>query len=494
MPSVSQAGVATGSSATRAEPKERPDPGVVPEDLPALCKSTYRSAVQWKSDISRVGSQRVLTFDGVEVRLKGAGWRVDDREHGAWTLWMHSMVWLVLVALEDPDLAIQIFQERDRALPDPGHTADKWERRETGWSQGQFRNRLETVTCLWAMTEDERLRPIARRLARANMDPYRYPGLPHRKVHNHGAMSNIALIQAGRVFGEQEWIDVAMQRLRTDLPEVFEPCGMMREQATIYQLHNLKLWEKATQMIGAQIKSPVKALGALVRPDGVLEAIGDGTPLADLEPNGQPLWCVETGWAAATIDGAHLIARFGPAAKGHGHLDHGGVTWFAGGVPVLSDRGLYDKERGKRFTYAVGMQAHSVFEPVGAEDFNPDTEGVSRGVGDYRLSDAQGDIERVRDIEWEGTRLRVTDRGSGAEEWIQHWQLAPGWTPTRTGAVHETGATLTLSCPKLKPVRVEHYSAWRVAVPAWDLQCVVRASKGEAVQRTTLTVSPAPQA
>lgn len=494
--SISVAGTLPSSASHAPAPswKERPDPGEVPEELPARCKSTYRSAVQWKSDVSRVDRDRVVVFDGQQVRVKDAGWRVDDRKHGAWSLWFHSLVWLVLVAMEDPDLAVEVFMERDRALPDPGASASKWEKRETGWTQGQFRNRLETVTCLYELTGDKRLRPIAHRLAKANMDPYRYPGLPYKKVHNHGAMSNIALIQAGTIFGVQEWIDVALKRLEADLREVFEPCGMMYEQASVYQLHNIKLWEKAASMIGEKLEAPRQALGALVRPDGVLEAIGDGNPLAGLEPSGASLWCEETGWGAVTRNGHHLTVRFGPREVGHGHLDHGGVTWFAAGVPVLSDRGLFDKRRDDRYEYAHGMSAHSVFEPVGHPDYDPETSGVNRSDRLFKFSDERDGITRSRTIEFDGSTLRVMDTGSGAESWIQHWQLAPGWTPTATGAVHSSGATLTLRCDRMKAVRVEHYSDWRVADQAWDLQCRAKPEAGEARLVTTLVVTPAPEA
>ena len=475
--------------------KERPDPDQVPEELPARCKSTYRSAVQWKSDVSRVGRDRIVIFDGRTVRIQGSGWRVDDRKYGSWSLWFHSLVWLVLVAMDDPDLAVEVFMERDRALPDPGSSASKWEKRETGWTQGQFRNRLETVTCLYEYTRDERLRPIANRLAAANMDPRRYPGLPYKQVHNHGAMSNIALIQAGTIFGVQEWIDVALKRLRTDIADVFEPCGMMHEQASVYQLHNIKLWEKAASLLGKELEAPRHALASLVRPDGVLEAIGDGNPISGLEPSGEPLWCEETGWGAVTTRaGQHLTLRFGPREMDHGHLDHGGITWFAAGVPVLSDRGLFDKRRDERYDFGHGMSAHSVFEPVGYPGYDPDTTAVNRGDRLFKVSDSRDGITRNRTILLDGNTLRVTDTGSGASSWIQHWQLAPGWTPTATGAVHESGATLTLRCEKLKAVRVEHYSDWRVAEQAWDLQCRVKSDGGAARVATILTVTPAPQA
>ena len=478
----------------------KPSDGIA---MPGLCRSPYNVASQRGFDVSRVAEDRIVTFDRKRVVLDRKGWAADNPRDPSWTLWFHSLVWLVPLALEDPQTAITVFMERDKALPDPGVSRTKDDRRAVGWTQGQFRSRLDTANCLYNLTRDPRLIPIAKRLAAANMDPLRYPGPPKSRVHNHGTMSNVTLMQAGKAFGVGAWIDFAMKRFRRDLPYVFEPCGMMREQSSTYQVHNVRLWEKTAPALNTSLDTQLRALGALVRPDGVLEAIGDGQPDSGLEPNGASLWCRETGWAAGTLKGgasaddtsqdAHFVLRFGPRVAYHGHRDHGGVTWFALGTPVLSDRGLFSKDRGERFDFAHSMRAHSVFEPVGSPDYDPVTKASRISATEFALSDAEGGITRTRDVTIGSTRLVVRDRGTGAKEWIQHWQLAPGWEPTETGAVHEAaGITLTINCPKLKPVRVEAFTAWRTAVDAWDMQCRVAGDRAGARITTTLTVAPTP--
>ncbi|MGI9195923.1 MAG: hypothetical protein ACR2KE_00485, partial [Candidatus Nanopelagicales bacterium] len=444
-----------------------------PPGLPDHCKTGYRISEQWKADVSRVVSDRILVMDGRTVTLKGKGWTTSDPQDPTWTLWFQSMAWLVPLALDDPEAAIRLLQERDRVLPDPGSRAAVGDIRSMGWTQGQFRTRLETTTCLHELTHDARLLPIATRLAEANMDPRRYPGLPYNRVHNHGAMSNVALLQAGKSFGVQEWIDTALDRFHRDMPEVFDECGMMREQSSGYQLHNVRLYQKAARLLGEPLGAPERALGALVRPDGVMEAIGDGQPTTDVAPSGETLWCPNSGWAAATVDGMHFTVRFGPSMRYHGHRDHGGLTWFTQGIPVLSDRGLYDKDRGDRYTFAHDMAAHSVFEPVGHANLNPDTEGTRLSPTSYELTDSDDGITRARSVDFSADSLVVRDAGTGARDWIQHWQLAPGWRPARGGAIHESGARLTIDCKNLKAVKVESFTAWRVAEPAWDLQCRV---------------------
>lgn len=477
------------SLALLAAPTASARPTDIP-DMPAQCRSAYKTAVQWKSDTSRVASARIVRMDGHQVTLDRRGWSASDPSDPSWTLWFHSLAWLVPLALDDSETAIEVFEERDRALPDPGAIGDKAALRASGWTQGQFRTRLETATCLFALTTDERLRPIAERLAKANMDSDRYPGPPNFPVHNHGAMSNVALLQAGKAFGVTDWSDTALRRFENDMPEVFEPCGMMLEQASGYQLHNVRLYSKAAYRLGKPLEQPLRALGALVRPDGVLEAIGDGQPSLDASPNGESLWCPKTGWAAATVDDMHFTLRFGPRMRFHGHRDHGSMTWFSYGIPVLSDRGLYDKERDRRFEFAHSMAAHSVFEPLGVSQLNPETDAERLSPTSFRLRDADEGVTRERTVTFSRGRLTVRDQGTGAKEWIQHFQLSPGWKPTGTGAIHESGATLTVSCPRWKAVKVEAFTGWRTAVTAWDLQCRVEAKGKVARIATTVTVNP----
>ena len=158
---------------------------------------------------------------------------------------------------------------------------------------------------------------------------------------------------------------------------------------------------------------------------------------------------------------------------------------------MLSDRGLFSKDRGSRYDFAHSMGAHSVFEPVGSPKYDPATAAKRISAAEFALRDSADGIERLREVKVGPTRLVVRDRGTGAKDWIQHWQLAPGWEPTATGALNQdAGLSLTIDCPKLKAVKVEAFTAWRTAVDAWDLQCRVSGDRTGARITTTLTVSP----
>jgi hypothetical protein len=134
------------------------------------------------------------------------------------------------------------------------------------------------------------------------------------------------------------------------------------------------------------------------------------------------LWCRETGWAADTVDGSHFTLRFGPAVDFHGHQDHGGLTWFALGTPVLSDRGLFSKDRGARYDFAHSMAAHSVFEPVASPKYDPETAATRISDTEFDVRDSADGIERQREGD-RGARAGAT----AVEGWLDaSWRRAQG--------------------------------------------------------------------
>lgn len=465
-----------------------------PREVPAGCKELPKLAARWRSDVSAVASERRVRFDGRWVSLTPQGWReaydAQLLSDPSWALWFRALVWTIPLALDNSPLAVRTVLDQAAAVPDPGPDADSATLVSSGWTPGAIRNRLITVRCLYLMTNDARLLPIGRELGDALMNPKRYSGWPRSRPHNHGALTSLALLRAAKTFHRPEWASVSMERLKHDLPKVFSACGMAHEQSSGYQQLNVSLWTQVASLLRYELSRPAYALAALARPDGVLENIGDGNA-PPVEPNGGRLWCSLVGWAANTLPGpTHYVVRFGPKAILHGHQDHGAVTWYAQGVPVLSDRGLFDKARNARFDYAQGMAAHSVLEPLNVA-INPDTEGRKLGENHYRLTDSDRGISRERLIKIASRGLVVTDTASSwysGQEWVQHWQLAPGWTPTRDGARYTDGTRLKVTCVggTLVPVAVESYPAWRKVQSAWDLQC--RATGASIYLRTSLEV------
>lgn len=497
-----------------------------PASMPRECANERNDALARGVDVSGIPTTGTLVVGGRSVTVTGpqAQWRQRDVLDPTWTTRFHGMSWVVVAALEGLP-AVDMVLARHAALPDPALASGLAELQETGWTEGAVRLRQATVNCLYLLTHDERLLPVADDLAQANLDPQRYWGLPENRVHNHGILANVVLLESARVFGRSEWRDQALRRLDADSAHVFSACGMSTEQSTHYHLVNVRLWSRVLRDLPADAAAPLAqavadrigmaslALGRLARPDGVVEAIGDGHPLAlpagiAAASAGQDprLWCRTRGWAAhrSSWDDTlvHYTLRFGPRPRFHGHLDQGSVTWFASGVPVFSERGLFDTLRDDRYAEGRSAAYHSVFEAVGVVSRSPmpGRRQSTASVDEYVLEWRQGDLStrRTVTVALDAPALRVQDEGTSAEyrPWAQHWQLAPGWTPLpRTSvadpaAVHDAGAYLYGSCKSRgfdrgRAIPVEAFPARGVAVPAWSLRCE---SAGDRVTIKTLWV------
>jgi len=194
---------------------------------------------------------------------------------------------------------------------------------------------MGVISCLFSYTKDERLVPVMERLVLANADPHRYRGQPLNRVHNHGTLANLALIEAASVFGRPEWRDLAIRRFDQDAKSVFAKCGMSIEQSSGYHLLNVQLWERSltaiaaasstsAQVVGDRIRTAELAVVQLMRPDGVLEAIGDGNESlidpaklrVDTAQAPTRLWCMGRGWAANRSSWDDTPPRTTPCASG----------------------------------------------------------------------------------------------------------------------------------------------------------------------------------
>lgn len=505
---------------------------------PRLCNEELAGARQWKTDVSRLKDERILVLDGRTVDLSDPSrWRLSDRADPAFAVRFHSLSWLAPALGTDIDV-VGLVLEREAELPDPGWLGGPDALKDTGWTAGVIRLRMGTVSCLYAATGDPRLEPVMDRLVAANLDPYRYRGAPLNKVHNQGTLANIALLEASRLFARPEWREPAIRRFERDASSVFDPCGMTAEQSTSYHVLNVRLWRRSLALLGAEVDFGIDmgdsvrraALAAwqLTRPDGQLEAIGTGEPnritpaaldlpvtSADGEPLPTRLWCERLGWASNRSSwddtATHYVLRFGPRPAFHGHEDRGALTWFTQGVPVFADRGVYDRSRGQRWDWAQSSAAHSTFATTGATWRRPFRATYAR-IGDsdtYRVSSSfPGGMSLDREFtiplatdDTEST-LHVVDNGRsrGERQWYQRWQLAEGWQPLERTTAWEpaavnlsTGLYLYGSCASGHYMRtsvreVETYPGWRVAAPAYALEC---GGLGTSVRLETLwVVSP----
>lgn len=497
--------------------------------LPVACARPIAVAERYATDVSTLSTDGRIAFGGDRVTVTGpdAEYLRHDPSRVAWSQWLRSWAWLTEVARSvDPTLAVDIAVAWHEAVPDPGGAAPLDTLRARGWTEGIVTPRMILVNCLWAMTGDERLRPVMEGLVAANLDPARYYGRPRFAPHNHGAMANFALISAADAFGRPEWVRAAVERFAADFPEAYAACGADREQSAAYLIHNRRLWLRAAvavaehgdpglaRRIERRIAALDAGLRALTLPDGLLPAIGDGSAVAGLSPTGEGdlhWWCPERGWAAGrdawSGTRVHYTARFGPAMTAHGHDDHGSLTWWAQGVPVLVDRGnpAKDTDPAKQ-AWADSKFAHSTFAARG-RDYRAST-AATRRLGRDRVTittveDARGQgitRERTVVIDLREPRLVVTDMGRARTRvtWAQTWHLDPQWgrvsvAGTVATARHPGGQVLTLSCERIdgspavvRVLDVPHYGARGAKVGARAVVCEARGR--EVALRTVLAV------
>ena len=473
-----------------------------------LCHAALRIRKGHTADLSRIADERLVTISGRDFALDS--WQGFTDADPTISQYFHSSAWLVPLYDDDSALAVSLILDQAAASSDPGAGAGLQALRSTGWSEYLVTLRLWTGLCLYSRSSDPRLVPVLDALIAANLDEMRYYGPPRRPPHNHGVFANEALRAAGVALGRPELTERASQRLHEMFERVFEPCGMVREQSSFYQALNIRLW---TRNLGPDASTADQAvlararlvLGALIRPDGVLEPIGDGvagawTPdeLRALGASaGGSAFCPETGWAASHVSAAsgarqHHVVRFGPSTRMHGHADHGAPTWWIAdsgqdGVPVLVDRGLYDNSADARRRWADSSEAHSVLRLAGE-----DVVGLTRGEdfsGDqstaYRLttSTRRGSATRVLTFDHSSFALGASDSfrvsSGAAARLLQSWHLGPDWvrSESHTAVTRDGRHTLDVFCQAggrvVTPVLagVEHFPAYRTAVDALEVRC-----------------------
>lgn len=489
-----------------------------------------RAVVRDMTDVSKLQTNGAVTFDGRTIQVAGSDpdydvW-IDDRP--TWNAKFRSMAWLYTVADEDSvDEAVDLAVVWSQNVPDPGADADPQVKRETGWTESGVTNRLDTMTCLYDLSGDSRLVPIVDDLVAANVDPARYYGPPRRKPHNHGAMANMALLEAARAFDQPKWQSTALDRLWTDSQLVFDECGMHGEQASGYMLHNYGLWKRATdafsdagqaaradateQMLG-RVRT---AIAQITDPDGKLIMVGDSHEEVGYEPEpdaGRRLWCADAGWATGrdswTDPTVFYSLHFGPRMYYHGHDDHGSFTWWTsvdGGAMVFEDPGTPHRDFGAKMVEEASSKAgHSVLEPVGVDYSTKSTarRTVTKDVDKYVVRDSHRGTgtKRKRTIEFDMDQpvMLVQDKASSKQTktWKQHWRLAPGWTPLRGAnaplAKNANGSYLHVMCRVndgawFKPTVVAtlRFPVWGEKEKAWDAVCD---ASGSHVEVTTFAV------
>jgi hypothetical protein len=347
--------------------------------------------------------------------------------------------------------------------PDPGSATPEALARAnaTGWDEGTNYSRERSLNCLYAVTGDDRLVPAMRAAAEANKDPIRYYGPPGHRVHNHGLLANLALVDTADLLHDADLRAFAMARLTTAAPGAFSPFGFTYEQSTYYHDVNVRFWTEAaalmaadpdvpqttTALIQTRLLAARRIAGALVDPTGHKAAIGDSHAVVVARPIGQrvlsfrddPGGIATARWSWSDPNTSWWSIRYGAAQIMHGHQDHGSVTWSTMGVPVLVDPGYMTYDPTDPMTaWQKSPAAHNVAVPVGL--------ATQRKTGLMKLLTRAGQVDTVvvQNRSWakpvtttavvDNARHRLTLTNRVDALFATHLHLAPGWTfRTRTG-------------------------------------------------------------
>jgi hypothetical protein len=225
---------------------------------------------------------------------------------------------------------------------------------------------------------------------------------------NHGLHQHSGLLVLGALLRDQEAIEMATGRMRSQFETTFDAQGANDEGSSTYHQMNMSWWStawKRAKLEGIEVPAEVqvrlklagRALAHIAQPDGQLPQIGDSkrtkvsvglSSFTDFVAKGGALGgapdeCTlildcgyivsRSGWGVsrALKDESHMLVRFGEDVRSHSHQDRGSVHIYANGQPWLVDSGFHSYQRGiPEVKYLKSREAHNVANLVGVPHDN----------------------------------------------------------------------------------------------------------------------------
>lgn len=493
----------------------------------ARCGDFSHSTATLDADGFRIATRYGYRWD--EQVLTRAAWVRPPAGDSVRSLLVYGLSWLVPVLREvkdEPDRArrleriVTAVAATSTWRPDTGLAADPV------WNEGAVLRREQTLNCLYELTHDRRLLPALLAAVRAAEDPARYYGPPRRLPHNHGLMSNLALVETARILHRRDIRAFALARLEAAIRGAFTSAGVSIEQSTSYHVDNIMSWAQAEAVLRADgsgeardtartvhgvLVRAVAALAHLTDPSGQAVRFGDGAPPATTarRPSRTTFLDRTAGvltarWAwTSTTD--YYAVRFGGPRRMHGHEDRGEVVWSARGIPVLVDPGTATYSEGAARSWTLSPISHSSAYVVGGH-FAPRAPVAlvrwarTRTADSLTLRGASYGRTQTRTVVADPVRHALTLTDSVVSgRMVQVLQLDPRWRPVSVkahalvcvdGAGHRLVVTTTGTVSSVRRGRAGLDGGWifryppAVRVPA----ARVLVSGGAAV-RTVLRVS-----
>ncbi|WP_030484564.1 heparinase II/III domain-containing protein [Nocardioides aequoreus] len=334
----------------------------------SLCDHSYSGLVPHNSlDDVRAGYYTGPPFQRVKVAVDGdVDWTLDPYQSLQWRMWLDTLGWAGPLLLSydrtgnraDLELAMAYARDYVDDQPMDASTPDLPVLQQSS-------RRLHFLSCLYERDP----RPWIAEAMEGTVD---FLGVHWAGLYNHGLDQDNAIVVAGCVLDRDDWIELGRRRLSTILPVSIDDEGATNEQSSAYSKYTYHRWLAAQTTMSRCGLPPLPGLAERLaanyafnahatRPDGILTPIGDTYPTdrGDVPRPGTPLsgvW-VQNGWAfgrsswSPSDNPSHFSLRFGPGRQIHGHADHGSVTLYANGSPVITEPGSIGYTDTRRFWF-----------------------------------------------------------------------------------------------------------------------------------------------
>ena len=414
-------------------------------------------------------------------KIAATSWRNPPSADPTWRMNYLGLMWMKSLARRAAidgqtgalsalvDQSVKFYQQN----PDPKNIS-------YGWDEGTALRRLESMNCLYALTQDAKLKPGM--TADANvLFSSRYYGPPNYKVHNHGLMANLQLVRASDQLGVASWKAAAVKRMVSEAPQVFSKLGIAHEQSSEYQNVNANLWTSAANALEAagetSAATSIRATVAKARtayewmtePDGKIVQIGDSDQVVGVKGSlttprvlrdDQTGWVIGR-WSWTDPNAVFYTIRYGPSRWAHGQHDRaGGVTFTGKGVRALVGPGRYSYDKANNYAlYQLSPSSHNVALPSGKAVTSAGgtmaAATVQTAAHGWSVKDTMFGVAHTRgvNVNRDTTTMKVTDTfGGGITLWRQYWHLDPAWKLTSGGPngvklvfTHPSGRKLTVT-------------------------------------------------
>lgn len=291
---------------------------------------------------------------------------------------------------------------------------------------------------------------------------------------NHGLHQHQGLLVLGAVLRDQNAIDTAVSRMRTQFKTTFDVQGTNNEGSSAYHQMNMTWWglawnraslEGITPPLDAteRLASAAHVLAHIALPDGQIPQIGDSkrtrvalgySPHSDFVSTGGQEGVAPTETAIVLDRGyiasrsgwgntrplaheSHTLIKYGEDYPGHSHEDRGSVNIYTQGQRWLIDPGFHSYQNSiPEVKYLKSREAHNVASIPGVKyDRHASVDLVSHSITenyhDFLLLDRgykKHDLTRRVTYFTEADCWIISDKSGPSSKFqiSQTWNIEPG--------------------------------------------------------------------